>query len=354
MKKILVIVPAHNEERNLPACIEGLKKQTVPTSICVVSDNSTDRTIEIAQSLNVDFVLETRGNTGLRAGAINHGIDECLPSGDYDYVLAMDADSVPALDMIEEGIKELEKNPKLAMVCSRAGVQKQKFHGIIDRFLWHCQHIEYSGFDALRVETTDSIMSAHGLSTIYRTAFFVDQMQHKGRIYNEMAIIEDYDLTLDAKELDWKATSCQKMKAWTIVPLTLKGFINQRIRWSYGGIESLAIHGINNITKWDAFAHVSGIVMQMLQIVLLATIVILVLSGIPITFAGFFFVLIAVTILNQAYRLKYCQNINMWDVLIVLTIVPQMVYGYILTYATYVGYKRYITHNGREWTEKTT
>ena len=44
--KISVIIPAHNEERFITACLTSLKEQSVSVEIVVVDDGSTDRTIK--------------------------------------------------------------------------------------------------------------------------------------------------------------------------------------------------------------------------------------------------------------------------------------------------------------------
>lgn len=47
--KISVIIPARNEEKNLPALLESIRKQTLmPDEIIVVDDHSVDRTAEVA------------------------------------------------------------------------------------------------------------------------------------------------------------------------------------------------------------------------------------------------------------------------------------------------------------------
>lgn len=55
--RISVIIPARNEEYNLPLLLESLKKQTLkPFEIIVVDDHSTDFTRKIAESYNVNVI----------------------------------------------------------------------------------------------------------------------------------------------------------------------------------------------------------------------------------------------------------------------------------------------------------
>jgi 4,4'-diaponeurosporenoate glycosyltransferase len=57
VRSVSVIIPARNEERNLPALLGSLAAQSVkPREIIVVDDGSTDRTAEIAQQLGARVV----------------------------------------------------------------------------------------------------------------------------------------------------------------------------------------------------------------------------------------------------------------------------------------------------------
>lgn len=56
-KKISVIIPARNEEKNLPYLLESLQRQTkIPDEIIVVNDHSEDRTKEIAMQFPVKLI----------------------------------------------------------------------------------------------------------------------------------------------------------------------------------------------------------------------------------------------------------------------------------------------------------
>ena len=56
--KLSVVMPAHNEEQNLPPVIRGLtgtlRKEGIPYEIIVVNDNSTDGTAEVIRALRAE------------------------------------------------------------------------------------------------------------------------------------------------------------------------------------------------------------------------------------------------------------------------------------------------------------
>ena len=56
--RTLIIVPAHNEERNLPAAIEDLRVHAPWADGVVVDDCSTDATADVAENLDVTVLHE--------------------------------------------------------------------------------------------------------------------------------------------------------------------------------------------------------------------------------------------------------------------------------------------------------
>ena len=77
--RVTVFIPAHNEELILPAALASLQAQVRrPDRVIVISDNSTDSTIEVARGWGVE-VVETEGNTEKKAGALNQVLASWLP-----------------------------------------------------------------------------------------------------------------------------------------------------------------------------------------------------------------------------------------------------------------------------------
>ena len=348
MKKVLAVVPAHNEAKNLPGLMQGLKAQTYPLDICIVSDNSTDRTAELARELRATIVTETIGNTGMRSGAINHGLEHFAKG--YDYILAMDCDSICEKDLIEQMVNALESDPKLGAVCSRAGVLPQpELKSIEEKLLWHLQHIEYGTYDSSRIETTGKIKIAHGLATMFRREALDQQKQRKGYIYNHAALTEDYELTLDLKELGWKISSCQKAKAFTIVPTTLKWLWKQRCRWDLGAIDTLVWHGLNRYTYWDIFQRLAAMTILAIQMTLIGLIIYLAVHGEPIYVSWLFVAVWAATWANGLYRMRYCQNPDKWDILLCFLVIPTEIYQMFLLAAQLKAYHQYIQGTKRSY-----
>lgn len=99
--KLIIQIPCFNEEeglpdtlRALPAVIEGADV----IEILVINDGSTDRTVEVARSLNVHHILDIPTNRGL-AHTFSAGLVEAARLG-ADFVVNLDADNQYCADDI--------------------------------------------------------------------------------------------------------------------------------------------------------------------------------------------------------------------------------------------------------------
>lgn len=99
-RKILLVIPAHNEEENIQLVLDELAELNYGFDVLVVNDESSDRTQE---------VLDRRGQRSIRlssnlgyGGAVQSGFKYALAHG-YDFVVQMDGDcqhdpaSIPTL-----------------------------------------------------------------------------------------------------------------------------------------------------------------------------------------------------------------------------------------------------------------
>lgn len=89
--KVTALIPVHNEEATIEAAVAHAKAEC--DRVIVISDNSTDRTYELARKAGA-FAIETHGNTAKKAGALNSWFNIVLPTAaDDSYFLVIDANS---------------------------------------------------------------------------------------------------------------------------------------------------------------------------------------------------------------------------------------------------------------------
>lgn len=87
--RVLVVVPAYNEEASLVPTLEAIRRELPGVRVVVVSDCSTDRTIEVAAAAGAD-VVDLPCNLGY-GGAVQTGFKYALALG-FEYIIQMDAD----------------------------------------------------------------------------------------------------------------------------------------------------------------------------------------------------------------------------------------------------------------------
>jgi dolichyl-phosphate beta-glucosyltransferase len=103
--KLSVVIPAYNEEDRIRPTIESidayLEKQPYAYEVIVVSDGSTDRTVEVVK----EYQRATMKELKLNANPINHGkgfaVRDGIGMAEGEYIVFMDADNATRIEEIE-------------------------------------------------------------------------------------------------------------------------------------------------------------------------------------------------------------------------------------------------------------
>lgn len=88
-KKILVIVPAYNEEKSIKSVVEAIESQKVRVDVVVINDGSKDNTYNEANKTKA-YVIDLPFNLGI-GGAMQTGYLYALKNN-YDIAIQIDAD----------------------------------------------------------------------------------------------------------------------------------------------------------------------------------------------------------------------------------------------------------------------
>jgi len=109
---VLAIIAALNEEEGVGPTIAELRQYLEKPWVLVVDGNSSDRTVEVAKSLDADVIFQDGKGKG---DAIACAIKQV--NVDVDYIVFTDADYTYPAEYVPRMIRILEENPKLGMVC---------------------------------------------------------------------------------------------------------------------------------------------------------------------------------------------------------------------------------------------
>ena len=122
MKKVLVVIPAYNEEKNIERVVDNLISNYGQYDYVVVNDGSTDGTRRVCRKRGYNL-LDLPVNLGL-GGAIKSGM-KYANYNQYEYVLQFDGDGQHQAQYIEAMIEKMEETNADIVICSRF-VEKRK------------------------------------------------------------------------------------------------------------------------------------------------------------------------------------------------------------------------------------
>lgn len=255
--RIYLLVPAHNEEVGIVDAMVSVENQTLqPDRRIVVSDNSTDRTVELARSRHGWEVWETVGNTGKKGGALNQAWERLMPElTDRDYIVTMDADTILDPRFVECAHAKFEGQTavgdKLGGVCAN-------FTGLpLDTALGALQMMEYARSEKINRSRRGLAPVLAGAATMFSVPALRSVHDARGRLY-EPVLTEDYELTLALRVNGYVTMAPRMCKAQTDLMPTTKMLWAQRLRWYRGAFESLRAHGfrrgIRSDIGWLAFS----------------------------------------------------------------------------------------------------
>ena len=133
--KFLIIIPTHNEEKNILFTLKSLENQTYQDFFCViVNDGSTDKTKEIVERFaqgNSKFKIQNLELSEHEPGAkvvrtFNKGL-ETVDVKEFDIICKFDADIIFPTNYLKKINKVYENNPKAGMVSGLVKIKKSIF-----------------------------------------------------------------------------------------------------------------------------------------------------------------------------------------------------------------------------------
>lgn len=95
-RKLAVVVPAHDEEAGIAACVESLQRAVVPPNgrrIVVVADNCSDSTASVAGNAGAEVLIRNDAERRGKGYALELAFDHVLQDPEVEAVLVVDADT---------------------------------------------------------------------------------------------------------------------------------------------------------------------------------------------------------------------------------------------------------------------
>ncbi len=172
MKKLLIIISACNEAASLavflPKLFNVLETLSLSTEVLLISDGSTDSTVEVATS-NGCRVIENTRNFGI-GSSLRLGYKTAIDEG-FDFTVTMDADGQHDALILPVVVTLLEQDKADIIVGSRYHKDSERFGVPIDR-----DFLNISVTAQMRIATgwqiTDPLSGFWGMSKPFFTFAF--------------------------------------------------------------------------------------------------------------------------------------------------------------------------------------
>jgi cellulose synthase/poly-beta-1,6-N-acetylglucosamine synthase-like glycosyltransferase len=235
MRKVALLVPAHNEAGVVGATLKALLNIAPAVDIFVVDDGSKDATRKIALSY-VPNVLSLRPNRG-KANAMNACIEYFKLADRYEYILPMDADTVISESFLKEALPIFEADVDRQIACVVGKVVGRTHNWVTNYRVWEYE-IAQSIHKAAQSHE-GAIIVTPGCSTLYRAEIFKTVKIPTG------TLAEDMDLTfmIHRKKLG-RIVYADKATVVTQDPQTLKDLAKQIDRWYIGFWQCVYKHNV--------------------------------------------------------------------------------------------------------------
>lgn len=269
VSQVAVLIAAHNEEAVIGQTINRVTRLVPARQVFVVSDASTDRTVEIVRAGGAQ-VLELAASHG-KAGALVAGLRHFDLTGEFLVVLILDADTVPSEDYLRTGLP-LFDDPRVAAVAGRACTRWSSTGRLTGRMLLAHRERLYVVFQTLlkfgqAARSTNAVTIVPGFASMYR-ADVLDQLD----IAAPGLAVEDYNMTFEVhvKRLGRIAFQPWSARAYTQDPVLFRDYARQVRRWNLGFWQTLRRHRPRLEVFWAAVAiYAAEVLMSSVLVILL-------------------------------------------------------------------------------------
>lgn len=236
-----VLVPCHNEGANVDETIHSLLRQRYADfEIIAINDGSNDDTgarLDAMAALHPRVrVIHLARNMG-KANALRMG---ALASRS-EYLACIDGDALLDEYALHWLVWHLHTGPRVGAVTGNPRIRNRS------TLLGRLQVGEFSSIIGMikrsqraygRLFTVSGVVSAFRKTALHRVGYWSDDM-----------VTEDIDISWRLQMDHWDIRYEPNALAYILMPETLKGLWNQRLRWARGGVEVLLRHA-RRLQNW--------------------------------------------------------------------------------------------------------
>ncbi|GAB1596078.1 poly-beta-1,6-N-acetyl-D-glucosamine synthase [Lysobacter claricitrinus] len=224
---VSILVPCHNEARQLDETFAALKKIDYPDfEIVAINDGSTDATATMLDAFAASHqrlrVIHLARNAG-KAMALNVG----ALAARHELLVCIDGDTLLDAHAVTWFVRRFQNDAQIGALTGNPRIRNRT--SLIGRL----QVGEFSGIVGL-IKRAQNIYG--GLFTVSgAVCAFRKRALHDAGWWTHRTLTDDVDVTWRVQLAGWRAAFEPKALAWILTPETLRGLWQQRLRWSEGG-----------------------------------------------------------------------------------------------------------------------
>jgi len=229
LPKVSIVIPMFNEGEMAVQAIRCARNQTYPgpVEIIVMDDGSHDDTFEIIKSETL------RHNNIIGVKQVNRGkpsaLNSCVKAATGEIIVSTDGDSYMDEQAVEKIVERFLADPEVGAVAGFITVSNEE-ESWITRFSQIEYVVEQILFRGCQSFTGDVVICPGAIFAARRQLLIDNPSSHR-------TIVEDCDQTCLIRESGWKVVFAPDATSETKAPATMKGWINQRLRWLYGYLQ---------------------------------------------------------------------------------------------------------------------
>ena len=228
---VSIFVPCHNESACILDTVGALLKVDYPDfEILLINDGSTDSTPQMLDELAAQHervrVVHLARNQGKAVG-----LNTAAAFARHNFFLCIDGDCIVDPMCLRWMMRQMVSSPRVGAVTGNPRIRTRS------TLLGKIQVGEFSSIIGLikRAQRTyGKVFTVSGVMVCFRRAAL-----HDVGYWNPDALTEDIDISWRLQMRHFDVRFEPNALCWILMPETLKGLWNQRLRWSMGGTQVL-------------------------------------------------------------------------------------------------------------------
>lgn len=226
IEKMLVIIPAHNEQNVISNLINDLKTQTVSCDILVLADHCTDQTVSISKSLGASVYIRDSGLPG-KQFAIRELFHSMKDQSQYDSYSILDADNRVDSDYVKKTLDAL-KNHNVV----------QSYLDVVDSNNWVAKGYEINY--RIMNGTLQRARQLFGLTAFLGGTGWASRWSVVEQVpFLCSSLTDDLEYSILLWIHGYRVEYLEHIKIYDEKPRNIKSSYVQRLRWMRGGFQVL-------------------------------------------------------------------------------------------------------------------